>query len=56
MRPVVRAFVCARRRAARQPEHPNVWPGRSAGIRPPSEGETPLSAAEVQFAVTHDLI
>ncbi len=31
-----------------------VWPGRTIGIRPPAEGETPLSHAEVAHAVRHN--
>lgn len=33
-----------------------VWPGRTCGIRPPGEGETPLSHAEVAHAVNLRLI
>lgn len=33
-----------------------AWPGRDAGIRKPEPGETPLSAAEIRFAVWRSIV
>lgn len=45
-----------RQRAQSYYDRFNRWAGKAFGVRKPEPNETPLSSAEIQFAIEHDIL